>query len=101
MGRELKNIIVLKNIYPSIFDEVIFVLNQDNKSKESKNPNLVYEARKIIDDYVNGNQLSSYDSIEKNIYCHESSKKANINTILNIALFLSVTLFVLILMKVF
>ena len=100
MGKEIKNIIVLKNVYPNIFDEVIFVLNKNNKSNNSNKSNIVCEAKKIIDDYVNGNSNDNYETKQR-VNINRAVKRNNINTILNISLFLSATIFLIMLTKIF
>ena len=100
MGKEMKNIIVLRNIYSQFFEEVIFVLKKDMKVPK-QNLNMVYEARKIIEDYINKHENYSIHENEK-IYELKGMERGNkLNAILNVSMVLSIILFAFMIMKLF
>lgn len=100
MGKEIKNVIVLRNICSDMFEEVIFVLKKDAKLSK-RNPNLVIEARKIVEDYINKNNSNYHKPLPKttnyDISYFEKNKKFDV--ILNISLMLSLSLFVMLMIK--
>lgn len=103
MGKEMKNIIVLKNMYSNFFDEVIFVLKKDSNIKNAnQNPNIIYEARKVVEDFINrsrgGYEHQVVQEVQPKIDGFERGR--NINLILNVSLALSAVIFVLLLIKV-
>lgn len=98
VGKIEKKVIVLKNLYSDIFEEVIFVLKPSQSNMKS-NKNLVSEARWIVDNYINKNQLNNDNGGKVELVGFERGRKLNI--ILNVSLFLSLILFGLLLMKVF
>lgn len=98
MSKEMKNIIILKNIYSQFFEEVIFILKRDD-IKKSKD--LVDEAKKIVEDYINTQDKITYKSYDNFIELKGMEKGKKINAILNISLIISILIFALMLTKVF
>lgn len=102
MSKDVKNVIVLKNIYSNTFEEVIFVLKKGAHAPTSKKGDLVSEARKIVENYVN--QKEEY--LPQQMY-HEVRQEVNglergdsLNKVLNISLVISIILFASMLIKI-
>lgn len=100
MGKELKNVIVLRNIYSQFFEEVIFVLKKDIKQTKS-NSSIIFEARKVIDDYIKRQELYDMVKVEKQKTFEKIERGNGVNTILNISLMVSIGLFIVLLIKAF
>lgn len=103
MSKDVKNVIVLKNIYSNTFEEVIFVLKKGVTGQNQKRGDIVTEARKIVEDYVNRRD----EYYPKEIYSEtrqdiKGLERGNgLNKVLNIALAISVILFASMLIKLF
>lgn len=102
MSKDVKNVIVLKNIYSNNFEEVIFVLKKGTSATNPKKGDLVSEARKIVKDYVNRkeeyNPQQMYHDVRQEINGFERGN--NLNKVLNICLVISVILFASLLIKI-
>jgi len=102
MGKELKKVIVLKNIYSNLFEEVILVL-KPKALPQANNVNLVHEAKEIVENYVNKfDHYNTQPESENIIFEGEVLKKnKRVNMILNISLIFSIVLFFLLITKLF
>lgn len=105
-NENMKKVIVLKNVYSKVFEEVIFVMKKDGAISKVSNTDLVSEAKKIIEDFVN---RTDHNFDKKNNYQiakqsnelvgYEKGKKLNI--LLNASLIVASLLFITLLIKAF
>lgn len=101
MSKDVKNVIVLRNVYSNTFEEVIFVLKKGTHMPNPKRVDIVSEARKIVEDYVNRKE----EYYPQQIY-HEIRQEINglergdrLNKVLNVCLIISIILFASMLIK--
>lgn len=100
MSREMKNVIILKNINSKVFDEVIFVL-KGSELNQNRKIDLVYEARRIVENYADKLDNEDNSPIIYNASDEDDRYRSKrLSTILNISLFLSAVIFVLLIISV-